>query len=155
VSTINVNITPADGDSITATFDITLPTLKDHIRLALGDAAAATGSVTGALLQDASIQTKLAQCGYLEALAQLAESLIAQYGQQPDEYDERGGIRLKWSERINAWKTIADHARTGKTRVPALQKPMRRNIGLGRTMSQSRPLNKPPGLIGVPGFRSD
>ena len=64
---------------MSATFDITLPTLKDHIRLALGDAASVTGNLTAPLLQDESIITKLADCGYLEALAQLADSLVGLY----------------------------------------------------------------------------
>ena len=98
---------------MTATYDASLTELKDYIRLALGDTAVAT-----ALLADETIEAMLAAHPYGEALAQLAEGLIAEYGQRPDEYSESGGVRLTWGERIEAWRRIADDARAGKIEPP-------------------------------------
>ncbi|MEN6583051.1 MAG: hypothetical protein ABFD54_11425 [Armatimonadota bacterium] len=98
---------------MTATYDPTLPTLRDHIRLALGDT-----DTTNPLVQDETINAKLTTCGYCEALAQLAEALASEFAQRPDSYAESGGLTVKWGERVQAWQDLADSARSGKITPP-------------------------------------
>jgi hypothetical protein len=97
------------------TFDPSLPTYRDHARLLLGDT-----DTTAVLLADSTIDAKLALFPYPEAVAQLALSLIALYGQKPDQYGEQGGVQVRWGERINAWRQIVDDARNGNIADPSL-----------------------------------
>lgn len=123
----------------TATYDPALPTLKDSIRLALGDT-----DMTEPLLLDATILAKLGLFPYNEALAQLAEALIAEFGQKPDEYSEDRGIRLKWTQRMNAWQRVIDAARSGQIMAPTATRTSRAAGAVGQ-------LNTPS----MTGFRSD
>jgi len=124
-----------------AIFDPTLSTLKDHVRLALGDFHSEEIStlVENPLLQDEVINAKLTAFGYAEALAQLAEALIAQHGQKPDQYSESGGVTIKWGERVASWKLIADNARAGKIKVPSTTKIARPGIAVGELRNPDVP----------------
>jgi hypothetical protein len=145
---------------MSATFDPTLPTQRDHIRLAIGDKHnnGTAGDITNPLLQDEIIDAKLAMFGYPESLAQLCESLIAEYGQRPDEYSESGGVRIKWGARIAAWQKIADNARAGKIKTPGTYKPVTGPTSQATTV-QAQTSKTPRSDSTVPtlmeGYRSD
>jgi hypothetical protein len=138
---------------MTATYNPTLASITDHIRLALGDT-----DTTAALLADETIQAKLNAFGYQEALAQLAEALVAQFGQKPSEYSEDGGLRLKWTERISAWQKIADDARAGKIAAPSTVK-LARGATVAQTSLQAQTPSTPRTTTASPtlmeGFRAD
>jgi len=135
-----------------ATFDPSLPTLKDHIRLALGDRHhdATAGPISSPLLADETIQAKLDTFDYPEALAQLAESLISEFGQRPDEYSESGGIKISWRERIAAWQKIVDAARSGGIKTPANKRISRPRAAVAETTKQAATTTHP-----MTAFRSD
>jgi hypothetical protein len=136
---------------MSATFDPTLPTQRDHIRLALGDKHAnpTAGAITDPLLQDATIDALLDSLGYVQALAQLADSLATEYAQRPDEYREAGGQGFKWSERVKSWREVASMARAGKIRVPGTTRLSRRGVAAGQMTAQTSLTDTPSH------FRSD
>lgn len=139
---------------MTSTFDPSLSATKDHIRLALGDT-----DTSSPLLADETINAKLASFPYSEALAQLAEALISQFGQKPDEYSESGGVRLKWSSRIDAWRSLVEAARAGDIPDPGPTRIARSGAAVGETTKQAmtpstrRTVSTNPTLM--EGFRSD
>ena len=137
-----------------ATFDPTLATLKDHIRLALGDT-----NVNTPLLDDQTINAKLAAFSYCEALAQCAEALISQFGQRPSEYGESGGVRITWGERISAWRKIVEDARSGRINPPTTTRAARSRIALQETSKQAQTPSTARTDASVPtlmeGFRAD
>lgn len=139
---------------MTATFDISLASKRDHIRLALGDIDASSP-----LLVDETIDAKLSAFSYLEALAQLAEALVAQFGQRPDEYSESGGLSIKWGERIAAWRKLAEDARSGKIEAPTTAKTQRYGAAVKQLNLQSQTGGTPRTIANIPtlmeGFRSD
>lgn len=124
-----------------ATFDPALGTPLDHIRLALGDHHndSVSGPVTDPLLIDAVIQAKIDGLGYVEALAQLAESLAARYANLPDEYQQGGtnGLRYSWGERVAQWLKLAERARAGKIKIPGQQRIYRPGAAVRQTTVQS------------------
>lgn len=136
-----------------ATFDPALGTPLDHIRLALGDhhSDSVAGPVTDPLLLDAVIQAKVDALGYVEALAQLAESLAARFAQQPDEYSESGGLRFKWSERVTQWLELARRARSGQISIPGQARVYRPGAAVQRTTVQATLTSSAAGSQ----FRSD
>jgi hypothetical protein len=112
IDRVTVEITYTE-DSMAATFDPSLSTLKDHIRLAIGDT-----DTTAAMLADETIAALLAAHTYPEALAQCCDALVTRYGQRPDEYAESGGVKITWGERCKRWSELADNARAGKIKTP-------------------------------------
>ncbi|MBE3039936.1 MAG: hypothetical protein IMZ62_14150 [Chloroflexi bacterium] len=96
-----------------ATYSTSLAAELDHVRFALGDT-----DTTAPLIVDATITALLTEFGYAEALAQCADALVALFGQKPDTYDESGGLKFSWRERIKAWQKVADNARSGKVTAP-------------------------------------
>lgn len=126
-----------------ATYDLTLPTDKDHIRLALGDI-----DTDNPLLQDETILVKLQSFGYREALAQLAEGLASQYAQMPDSFTD-DGMQLTWRERISNWQSLAKSARQIVT-PPSGIPPNARRPEISRTVIQA---STSTGVMA--GFRSD
>ena len=107
---------------MSAIFDPSLPTQKDHIRLALGDkhSLSTSSDVTEPLLQDETIQAKIDSFGYSEALAQLADGLASEYAQVPDRFAETGGVSFSWSERVKNWRELAKLARSGNMVPPGV-----------------------------------
>ena len=96
------------------TYHASLPTRKDHARLALNDLDSAN-----AFFDDETIEAKLASFGYLEGVAQLADSLAVRAAQDPDKYAEgSAGLTSEWSERVSAWRRLADDLRGGRVAVP-------------------------------------
>lgn len=123
---------------MTATFNPALSTLKDHIRLALGDVDAAA-----MLLLDETILAKLAAVGYGEALAQCAEALLVLLATEPDVYEEHGGvhvgIHVEFRQRIPALQQLIHAARSGKIHPPVLFTPanLRRVLAVAPTAEQA------------------
>jgi hypothetical protein len=115
-----------------ATYDPTLPTDRDHIRLALGDTDTAAP-----LIIDSTIDAMLLEYAYLEALALLADALIAEFGQMPDRYSDQQGVALQWTGRLESWARVATNARTGKIAAPGTGRTLtRRGIALAQTDMQ-------------------
>lgn len=87
-----------------ATFDLTLPTIKDRMRAALGD----RDVPDGALRQDEEYYAQLAISGD-EALATavMAEGLAVEYARRVDAFSESGGISVRWGERVKTWLALA------------------------------------------------
>lgn len=96
-----------------ATYNASLTSLRDHIRLLLGDT-----NTSAAMLQDETIDALLTAYGWSEAVAQLADSLVARYAQRPDSYRETGGAAFSFAQRIPAWRELAARARAGKLPHP-------------------------------------
>jgi hypothetical protein len=146
-------ITGTDIGSAGAIFDPSLPTLKDHVRLALGDKhdQPTIGVVSDALLQDAVIEAKITAVGYVQALAELAEALASQYAQMPDQYSESGGLTLRWGERVSAWHALAAAARGGKIAIPGATPRSQRSPAAVRMLTAQRTLTSPC----TSNFRSD
>jgi hypothetical protein len=95
-------------------FDPTLPTLRDHARLALSDLDAAAP-----LLDDGTMDAKLSQLGYLEGLAQLADALAVRAAQDPNKYAEgAAGLSAEWSQRVESWRRLAEDCRSGAIQIP-------------------------------------
>jgi hypothetical protein len=107
-----------------ATFDPTLPSQRDHIRLHLGDKhdLDVAGPVSDALLQDEVIDANLREFGFAEALARLADALAVDAAQRPNEYEQPNGVKVKWSYRVAIWQSIAKQARAGVIPVPGAKK---------------------------------
>ncbi len=96
------------------TYDPSLRAWRDHARLALGDLDSSEP-----LLSDETIDAKLATFGFLEGLAQLADSLVALFAQEPDHYSEgSAGLAAQWSGRADAWRQVAADCRSGRVAVP-------------------------------------
>lgn len=92
-----------------------LPNLLDHARLALADTDSANQ-----LLQDETIVAKLSVFGYLEGLAQLADSLAVRAAQDPTRYAEGSvGLTAEWTDRVAAWRKLADDCRAGGISDPS------------------------------------
>lgn len=92
---------------MTATFDQTLPTAKDRLRRALGDAA-----TTNALRQDEEYVAVLARLSGNEtaALVEMAAGLAAEFAQRPDSISDEDGA-LSWRERVKTWLALAETGR--------------------------------------------
>jgi hypothetical protein len=116
-----------------STFNPTLPTLKDHVRLAVGDTD--TGA---AMLADETITALLAAHTYPEALALCCDALVSLYGQRPSEYAESGGVKITWGERIEAWKDLAKRARAGKIATPTSTRTARKLGNASQTTLQAQ-----------------
>ena len=111
-------------------YDPTLSTPKDHVRLLLGDNGVDGGSY---LLQDEEINANVTALGFNLAVAQLAESLATRFAQYPDETDTAGGTRLSWRTRVSAWQTLAKTMRTqGASADPTKQAPIRKAARVGQ-----------------------
>lgn len=84
-------------------------------RLALGD----TGFLKDAegtpkyLLLDEEITAKITALGYAEGVAQCAEACVARVAQEPDEYEDEVGMKVKWNSRVAEWRDLARRLRAG------------------------------------------
>lgn len=94
-----------------ATFDPTLPTARDRIRLLIGDHTFG-GDPTAALRQDETIDSALLLTGdYRLATAELADGLAAEYGQEPDSFTATGDMAISWRDRVKAWENLSARMR--------------------------------------------
>lgn len=80
-------------------------------RFALGDSGFTTEDE--ALLQDEEIEALIEMYGYAEGVAQCCDALVTRFAQDPDEHEDEGKVRAKWTERIKAWKDLAKRLRAG------------------------------------------
>jgi hypothetical protein len=90
-----------------STYSNNLPTAKDRMRHLLGDT-----DMENALRQDEEYLALLA--GYpteTEATAVMAESLAAQFGQEPDSVST-DGTTVSWHDRVKTWLELATRLRT-------------------------------------------
>lgn len=93
-----------------AIYDVTLiaSDLKTFARAKFRDVGGLVGTtVTLPLLLDEEYQGFIARLGPNEGLAQLAESLAANYAQKIDEYAEAGGISVAWPDRPEFYLELA------------------------------------------------
>ncbi len=125
-----------------ATFDPALSSMRDKIRLLLGDT-----DTENALLQDATIDAALVDYSYRKAVILLAQSLIAIAGQQPSDYSESGGVTLRWADRVAGWRSVIELVRRGD--IAALSDKIG-EVAIGKTNVQQHGTNWPPNR-----FRSD
>lgn len=86
-----------------ATYDTSLATVRDRMRLALGDT-----DMDVPLLSDEEYDGMYAHQGMSEpkTLIALARALIVRFAQQPTEVDIDGGVAVKWAERLAAWREL-------------------------------------------------
>ncbi|RYG38230.1 hypothetical protein EON81_04235 [bacterium] len=86
----------------------------DRARFALGDTGRLLDEVGEQvwLLADDTIIAELAPPqGYRFGLSVLAEGLAVRFAQDPDDYEEEDGIKVKWTERVPAWEKLAARMR--------------------------------------------
>lgn len=65
------------------------------------------------LLDDDEISAMVDVYGYAEGVAQLADGLASRYAQDPDEYEDEGGVRVRWNQKIKVWQDLARRLRAG------------------------------------------
>jgi len=84
-------------------YDPTLPTDKDVVRLYLGD------TTSPELLTDAQIEAVLAlyPSNISAAISVLAQSLVTRFAQQPTSITLPSGLSISYAERIKAWAALA------------------------------------------------
>ena len=91
---------------MSATFDPTLPSARDRLRLLLGDYDTAN-----ALRDDETYDGAIAAYGEPGAAAYLADGLAAEYAQYPVT-TSADGTSLDFSERVKTWQALAATMRT-------------------------------------------
>lgn len=98
-----------------ATFDSSLPTLRDRARLALGDTGLLRDDAGDPvwLMQDETLDALLEQ-GYEPGVAEAADALVSQFAQLPTKIGEDEGLNQEWSERIRAWRDLAARMRLAR-----------------------------------------
>lgn len=96
------------------TFNNELITPLDSARQMLGD----TGEdiPVSWLLDDNTINAKLAQYNFSTAVMQLALGLIARYGQMPDEVTDESGTKISWKDRRVAWTLLVQAMQSGNAK---------------------------------------
>lgn len=89
-------------------FDPALSKPEDRIRRALGDV-----SDSAPLMPEATYTAALAlnDNDLKRATVQATEWLIVQVAQDPDKVEVTGAVKVEWSERIAAWRTLANGLR--------------------------------------------
>ncbi len=88
------------------TFDPSLPTLKDQIRLRLADTDSAS-----AVFDDLSIDAMLEMYSFDEACAQLAESAGAEFSRMASTVDN-GPLKYRYQERAGFFRELAKSIRS-------------------------------------------
>jgi hypothetical protein len=121
-----------------ATFDPALTTSRDRARFALGDKHSDTeaGEIEEPLLQDSTIDAMIAQFGYREGLAQLAEGLVAEFAQMPDSITD-DTLRMQWSSRLETWRKLAADTRAGVASTPGTTRTANGSALVQQTTAQS------------------
>ena len=129
------------------TFDPCLSTYRDLVRLLTQDTDPAT-----MLLADETINALVTTLGFAPALAQICDTLIARYANEPDYLQEHLGIEVRWSKRIDAWEELASRARAGMLRDPFASTQTSHNAALKHTHIQEEKPGFPlPSVTLVPG----
>lgn len=90
-----------------ASYDPTLPTIRDRIRHTLADT-----NMTTPLRQDEEYEAVIGlHTEWKLAAADMAESLANQFAQEVDTFGESGGVSVSWKERVGAWQATARRLR--------------------------------------------
>lgn len=98
---------------MTATYNNTLPTTLDRMRFAVGDINFTELDTSGALRQDEEYDALVLLTGdWRLAVADMADSLAAQYAQSPDSFTAQGDMSVSWRERVSTWLSVARRYRT-------------------------------------------
>lgn len=102
------------------TYEPALPTPRDRARLLLGDTGVLLDAVGARVwfYQDETLDALIEEFKFAEAVAQAADGLCSRFAQEPDEYQDEGGVRVRWNERIEQWKTLAKKCRSGEIGGP-------------------------------------
>lgn len=101
---------------MSASYDETLPTLKDEARYLLGDTA--VDPPEDALRSDELINAVLNKKGFELGLAFIADGLVAEISQEPVKIT-LGGLAVDYAARIPAWKDLASRMRTAAATAAA------------------------------------
>lgn len=98
-----------------ATFDHKLPTLKDHVRLKVGDTDEGT-----AILSDDTIEANLAAYSYSAAVGACADAILAVYAQEPDRIREQLGGEVEFKSRTKFLERLSDRGAAGSIPEPGV-----------------------------------
>lgn len=72
------------------------------------------------LVDDDEISALIAINGYAEGVAQCADALAVRFAQEPDEYTDEAGVKVKWSLKIATWQNTAKQLRAGVTKTATI-----------------------------------
>jgi hypothetical protein len=72
---------------------------------------------TNPLVDDDEINALITVYGYAEGVAQVADGLVSKFAQEPDEYEDEGGVKVKWGQKIKVWQDLARRLRDGIAKV--------------------------------------
>lgn len=87
-------------------FDPSLPTARDRVRLLVGDVDA-----LNPLLADETYNVLLLSQGEAGAVIWAAQALAAQYAQEPGSVGLPDGTTVSWRDRVTTWLLIAENTR--------------------------------------------
>lgn len=134
---------------MTATYDPTLPTDKDLVRLYISDTDAANAE-----FQDEAIEAILTIEGSpLLAAARLADSLAAQYSSRSDLTID--GFSIKFSDRAEAYRDLADSLRASAAAGSGgLAAPVITGVSLSAMQSVASNTDRPPNKFELDMFRN-
>ena len=91
--------------SIVGTWDPTLSTVRDVVRLTVGD----TGLDSMPwLLGDTTYDALIVQYTVNQCIGKVARSLATRFAQEPDAMKDEGGGVSHWVSRIKTWQKLAD-----------------------------------------------
>lgn len=68
------------------------------------------------LLTDEEIAGMIAAFGWTEGVAQCADSLVSRFAQDPTSYEDEGGMKVNFYQRMEAWEKLAKRLRSGEIR---------------------------------------
>ncbi len=105
----------------TYTFNPTLPTLKDHARMALRmwSFTSEADAIAKAYFSNEMIEAKILAFGYLEGLAQLAEAALAGVSDKLIKWTE-GDVSEQIADPNEYYRQLAKDARGGVIQAPYL-----------------------------------
>jgi hypothetical protein len=126
---------------MSASYNENLPTVKDWMRLQLGDTN--VDPVENALRSDEEYLAALNTEGdKISATVFLAESLAAEFGQEPDSVDASGKA-VTWKDRVKTWLALAERLRARAAGVTASAAASRKpSVG---QMKATAPVESTPG----------
>jgi hypothetical protein len=118
---------------VAATYDPTTPTLRDHIRKFVADRHTNedAGAISGAILQDETIDAELGLHSWNDALANCADAIASYYARLADEYEQADGIRAKWVKRVDDMRDLAKRARAGGIPEPGADGGLSTGVAVG------------------------
>jgi hypothetical protein len=83
------------------------------------------------LVDDAEILYLVGQHGETLAIAYVADICLGLVSQHPDEYEDDGGMKVKWTQqRVRHWSELAARIRTGAQNKPPMASTGPVSVGL-------------------------